>query len=88
MTYDELSKDFADRILVALNPISEAETIKNELQELIEDEDEELTESDKNIIIEKMKYMVREELDRGEGDREVNEDGIIEAVDLLEKGEI
>jgi hypothetical protein len=57
MTFDELSKDFADRILVALNPISEAEIINIELNDLIEEE--EATQSDRNIIIEKMKYMIR-----------------------------
>ncbi|NJK71454.1 hypothetical protein HC766_03715 [Candidatus Gracilibacteria bacterium] len=88
MTSDEFSKDYADRLLESLNPIAEAELIRDELNHLISDYDDELTQEDKDVIVEKLKIMVQEELDRGQTERELDEDAVTEALDLLEKGEI
>lgn len=89
MTRDEFAKSYANRLLESTDPIHEAGVIAGELTDLVSDEDEEeVTDQDKDIIIDKVKYMVNDEMNRSEDTRELDEDAIIEALDVLEKGEI
>ncbi len=88
MTRDEFTKSFADRLLETTDPVKEAGVIAQELVDLVCDEDVEVTEQDRDIIIDKVKYMVNDEMNRAEDTRELDEDAVIEALDILEKGEV
>ena len=88
MIPDEYTKTYANRILEAQDPKEEAQTIVDELNTLVDDEDIELTEKQRDKIIYEVKYMVDDEMTQAEGTRELDEEAIIEALDILEKGEI
>ena len=88
MTREELTKIYASRILEAQNPKKEVETITEELRDLVSDEDVEVTQKDRDFIINEVRFMVNDEMNRSEDTRELDEDAIIEALDLLERGEV
>jgi hypothetical protein len=88
MIPDEYTKTYAERILEAFDPVAEAQTIVDELNTLVDDEEIELTEKQRDKIIYEVKYMVDDEMTQAESTRELDEEAIIEALDILEKGEV
>lgn len=88
MIPDEYTKTYAERILEAHDPVAEAQTIVDELNTLVDDEEIELTEKQRDKIIYEVRYMVDDEMTQAESTREIDEEAIIEALDILEKGEI
>jgi hypothetical protein len=88
MTKEEFAKEFSTRLLESQNPIAEAKLITNELDTMVDDENSSISQNDKEKIIEDVRITVQEEIDRGQIDREADEEELDEALDLLEKGQI
>jgi hypothetical protein len=87
MTQDELIKNFTNQILEAHDPVEEAKSVLKELDEMVDDDNHTLTKSDKEKIIYEVKYMVDDEMNRSDDTKELNDDAIMEALDILDQDE-
>jgi hypothetical protein len=88
MTKEEFAKEFSTRLLESQNPVAEAKLIASEIDTMIDDENSFVSQNDKEKIIEDVRITVQEEIDRGQMEREADEEELDEALDLLEKGQI
>lgn len=88
MTQKELIAHYSGRLLDAPNPIDEALVISEELEQQVQDEDIDMSEKDRDKILYEIRFTVNDEMNRSEDTRELDEDAIIEALDVLEKGQI
>ena len=88
MTQKELVAHYTRRILENPNPIDEALAIAEELDVQVQDEDVDMSEKDRDKILYEIRFTVNDEMNRAEDTRELDEDAIIQALDVLEKGQI
>ena len=88
MTHKELVAHYTRRILDTPNPIDEALLVAEELQAQVDDEDIDMSEKDRDKILYEIRFTVNDEMNRAEDTRQLDEDAIIEALDVLERGQI